>query len=569
MAIFGYDLFLSPRPELLINLDYVTFSNPEVMKMAGPYLGLFYFIPGFIWMSYVLQSFLDVLKTLGKYKDRVCSPSNGGYWKKWLIIHVVLFVMFSIWQIAYNPVALTIDSWGYLDGWLTGTYTAGRSPVYSFLIKIVLTLAPTKPEVLWIVIAQNLAFSSLLASLLMYIHKRWIRFRYIVAAAVILPLIPSFGLYTILVKAPLTNGMAILWFSYVLVRIIDEVILQKTTSKKQLLSFCIQLCISMVLTYFFRVNAFLVFIVMTPVLVILFSLKKQIGLLVSVVISVFIVLLILFPGYDALGAKDVGGRNQQHKYWAAMHDIQATYYGGGRLSDKTITALRKYIHGLDDPEMKSQFQPDFILLDGLAFDFRDLTVREFIPMYVDSFVRNPFKMGTSMLYRVRQYWVIDSKGQMGDINQIEIFDPSTFFNLTGSGGFDWSWSDPAISAGLDWSWSDLTESPELGVYRQPNILTNIMDLYILGMGLPVPSIFVWRFGIWTALMIISIMTLLLQKRHIWLITYMPVFVYLATLILSNGVTIYRYGLPVFYIGLFLPLTLFMHQNTNSDNEIEL
>jgi len=537
MAIFGYDLFLSPRPELLLNLEYVTLNNTELINIAGPYLGLIYFGLGFIWVSYVFQSFLDVLKALGKYKDHVCSPSNGSYWKKWLILLAVMFVMFSIWQVAFNPITLYNDSMGYLDGWLTGTFYDFRSPVYSILIYIIATLAPVKPEVLWIAVVTNLVFSSLLATILMYLHKRWIRFRFILPAAVVLPFIPSFGLQTIVIMPDLANGMSMLWFTYVLVRIIDEVILQNAVSKKQKLSFCIQLCISMALTYFFRDNTFLVYLVMTPVLAIVFALKKQIGLLVTVVISVLIVLLIRFPGYSALDVQDGDGRNEQHKYWAAMHDIQATYYGGGRLSEQTITALRKYIPELDNPELV--FEPGSMWECRYGFDMRELTMSEFIPMYVDSFLRNPFKMGTSILHRARVFWVIDSKGQITDINFISIYNPSS--------------TDPPHTH---------TENADLGVSRQPNFLTSIMQMYILGMGLPIPSIFLWRFGIWTTLMIISIMTLILQKRYIWLITYMPVFVYLTTLVLANGWPNHRYGLPVFFIGLFLPLTLLL----NSDED---
>jgi hypothetical protein len=79
-----------------------------------------------------------------------------------------------------------------------------------------------------------------------------------------------------------------------------------------------------------------------------------------------------------------------------------------------------------------------------------------------------------------------------------------------------------------------------------------MDAYIGGMISPFPATFVWRFGIWIALMVISIMTLILQKRYIWLLTYLPVLVYFATLVLAAGWSDYRYGLPVFFVGMFLP-----------------
>jgi len=281
---------------------------------------------------------------------------------------------------------------------------------------------------------------------------------------------------------------------------------------------------------------------MAPVLAVLFALKKRIVLLVTVAISVLIVLLIRFPGYDALDVEE--GNTNQAQFWAGMHDIQATYYSGGRLSEQTVTALRKYIPELDNPEL--EFRPDYVWYYpyAYAYDMRELTMGEFIPMYVDSFIRNPFRMSISMLHRVREYWVIDSKGILGDETFTCIYDPSI--------------ADLTVLYN--------TESAVLGVSRQPNLLTSIMGMYILGMGLPIPSIFVWRFGIWTALMIISIMTLILQKRFIWLIAYMPVFVYLATLYLTNGWPGYRYGLPVFFIGLFLPLTLLLLQPTNSDKD---
>jgi hypothetical protein len=91
-----------------------------------------------------------------------------------------------------------------------------------------------------------------------------------------------------------------------------------------------------------------------------------------------------------------------------------------------------------------------------------------------------------------------------------------------------------------------------------------MDKYILGMNLSIPATFIWRYGIWTALMIISIATLLVQKRFTWLILYIPVFTHIATIFLTSGWTDYRYGLPVFFVGMFLPLTLSLLNPTTDE-----
>jgi len=275
---------------------------------------------------------------------------------------------------------------------------------------------------------------------------------------------------------------------------------------------------------------------MAPALGILFVLKKQWKLLATVIISIVIVLLIRFPGYSALNVRD--GGNAHLKYFAAVHDIQAAYYSGGKLSAQTQALLKKVVKKLDDPKGMVIFRPDSVLYRAYGYDMSELTIGEFLPIYVDSFVRNPSKMLKSMLHRIREYWVIDPKGRIDCVNYIDIYDFST--GIYGA------------------------EAPEIGVYRHSNFLTRHMNSYMQLMQRSVPSTFVWRYGIWTALMLISIMTLILQKRFIWLLAYMPVFVYLVTLILSQGWTDYRYGLPVFFIGLFLPLVLIMLQPANID-----
>jgi hypothetical protein len=228
-------------------------------------------------------------------------------------------------------------------------------------------------------------------------------------------------------------------------------------------------------------------------------------------------------GYKALNVVTSRG-TIQGKYFALIHDIQATYYGWGKLSERTQNTLKKYIPKIDEPEVRDGFRPDWVSYG--YYNLNELSFWEFISVYVDSFIHNPFKMIKSMFYRCRAYWVIDPKGGINCVNYTAIYAPSTGRNTA--------------------------EVPEIGVYRQENILTRIMNRYMALMIGSIPAIFVWRFGFWVALMLISTMTLILQKKFIWLLTYLPVFTYLVTLLLSMGWTDYRYGLPVFFVGMFLP-----------------
>jgi len=508
LAFFGYDLFL------------VNSLNIKTMKFF--IYGLF-----FIWTTYVLQSVLDLIKYLSRVEKTIETSSNKKYWKKWLILFAIMCSVFMIWQRAFNPIVMSPDSWGYIDGWYRGVYNSFRSPVYAFLIKIICSVASlvsSVPEVQWVAFTQIIAFSSLLATILMYFHTKWIRFKRLILIAIILPLIPSFGLHTIVIWCDLACGMSILWLTYVLVRILDEVIIHDTANKKQKISFYIQLCISLILCFFIRSNSFLVYLVAAPVLALLFFFNKNWKLLASVFVSVIMVLLINFGGYKVLNVvtSKIG---LQHRYFALVHDIQATYYGGGKLSGQTLNALRKYIPKLDEPKVKDGFKPDSVLYQN--YNLSDLSLGEFVSMYTDSFIHNPFKMIKSMFYRCRTYWVIDPKGIISYVNYISIFNP--FKN----------------------NYTSL-DIHEIGIYRQENILTRIMKSYMKFMNTPVSAMFVWRFGFWTALMIISIMTLILQKKFIWLLAYIPVFTYIITLLLSLGWTDYRYGLPVFFVALFLP-----------------
>ena len=84
------------------------------------------------------------------------------------------------------------------------------------------------------------------------------------------------------------------------------------------------------------------------------------------------------------------------------------------------------------------------------------------------------------------------------------------------------------------------------------MLTAPMAAYLQEGAAPVPTMFFWRFGVWSALMVISCMILIWRKKTILLIAYLPVLAYVVSLFLACAWVDYRYGLPVLLIGMFLP-----------------
>jgi len=513
LAFFGYDLFL--ENSLKIN---------SLEKF-------FTYCLSFIWTGYIFQSALNLMKYLSHHIKAVDASSNKNYWKKWFVLFAIMCSVFMVWQRAYNPVVLHSDSSGYLDGWLNGRYNNVRSPVYAFLVKIICSIAPTKPEVQWIVFSHTIAFSSLLATILMYFHIKVMQFKWLIPIAIMLPIIPSFGLFTLPIMTDLACGMAIMWFTYVLVRILDEVIIHDMASKRQQISFNIQLCISLVLCCFIRSNSFLVYLVMAPVLALLFLRCMKWKLLATNLITVILVLLINFVGFKTLNVKTDRPiwNAKEMKYYGLLNDIQGTYYDGGKFSQQTQKTLMKIMPKIDDPEVRKAFRTEENVLFK-DYDLSELTIGKFVSMYTDSFMHNPFKMTKFILLRCKIFCLIYPKGRIFSINFTNIIPPN----------------GPAITE-------------RLGLHRDENILTEKMNNYLKFMTKSIPATFVWRHGFWVALMMISIMTLILQKKFIWLLTYLPVYTYLASLFLAAPSADFRTGLPMFFVGMFLPLIFVLQE----------
>ena len=562
-AIFGFDLFMmvtllpgrvrdavfpGSGSVLWVNLNY-DINMPDNNLALNLYRFLF-FLLGFIWTAYVLQSALDLMKFLGGKAELLQNLrktdilAGKKYWPKWLILVVIMISLFMVWQRAYVIAMIAMDSWVYLHGWLHNEFWSFRSPVYTFLLSVIARLAPTHPEVHWIVFTKIFAFSSLLASILMYFHMKGIRYRYIIAIAGILPLIPSLGLQPLAILPDLANAMSMLWLTYVLVRIIDEVIMRPSAGRIQKISFCVQLCISMILVFFMRTNSFPVFIVMTPVLALFFLLRKQWKFFTTIFITVALVLLIRYPGFNALDVKfeEEGQAVYIARFFAGLHDIKAAYLAGGTFSEETLEMLYKLVPTIDHPDFI--FIPDYVL-KWFGPHINELTTRQFLSMYMDSLRNNPVEMIRSVLFRIRSYWVIDPKSTINTVNFTVIFGDDHFTEF----------------ANIFHS-----QAPRIGVERPNNLLTVMMNEYIWFMNKSIPATFIWRFGVWSALMVISVMTLLLQKKYLWLLVYLPVFVYFCTLVLVGGWPDHRYGLPVFYIGMFLPPVLVLLNPSIAINE---
>ena len=156
----------------------------------------------------------------------------------------------------------------------------------------------------------------------------------------------------------------------------------------------------------------------------------------------------------------------------------------------------------------------------------ELTTNEFVHAYIETLAHNPKPMIKSVLNRTRAYWVIAPKAGIGCVNYTSILNDEDGSTNTNT-------------------------APSIGVNRNINRITHIAGSFLKFMNLEIPATIIWRFGIWIALLFICSFHIFLKKRYLYLLTFVPVFIYVFTIYIASGWHDYRYGLSVFFIGMFL------------------
>ncbi|MCL1864166.1 MAG: hypothetical protein FWF78_11465 [Defluviitaleaceae bacterium] len=498
-AVFGFGLF--------IESEILTYSI---------FVRVVIFLIGYVWMYYVFQSALDMFNRLSNLKPASDFLNQKTYWKKWLLLFAITFSLMMLWQRAFNPIILYQDSPSFVR-----TFFARFSFGYTLMNHIIYRLAPNAQSALaGIAIAQILAFSALSASILMYMHSRilMLKLKYAVTVAFLLPMIPPIGLISVTLMADFMVAISILWITYVIIKILQDGDAQRT-------SLCIQLCLCLVYMYFIKSNVMVVFFVIYPVLLVMFYKNKMKKMLVSMGAVIALILFVRFPIHSLVGA--VRDYNiDAARFFAGLHDMQATYYRGGTLSESSLEMLNNAIPNIED--LRDTFHPEAMAPRrrewmNREFVFREISTGEFIINYADTFVRNPWYMFSTMLHRTRHYWVVDPK------NNITNHAPRHF----NSGSAEYFGVVRGRNEHLEIIFAQLRRATETH----------------FGMT------FFWRHGFWMALLLVSAGWVFLMREYKWLIAYIPVFAFMATKFLTSAWLEYRYGLPIFFVGMFLPVVV--------------
>jgi hypothetical protein len=278
--------------------------------------------------------------------------------------------------------------------------------------------------------------------------------------------------------------------------------------------------------------------------------KKRYQYIAAILASVIAILIIRFPVYYYACGLSENPHTQNAKYFAGLYDIQLAIYSGAKVSEESKQIIDKVMPEIYTDDVRAQFTVSYvrpkIKRDGNdvpVYIFDELTVKKFLFLYIDMFIHNPVKIAKSVLGRTRAYWSFTSNGEIECVNYIGLID----------------------RVGNTFPYSE-EEIPSLKITRENKTMLKILKNYINFVEKHL-SFVVWRFGIWTALLIFSLCVAVAVGKYKLAFLYVPVFCYIGTIILSSAWTDYRYGLSVFLIGLFLPLITLQESIFNVESKI--
>ena len=489
------------------------------------------FILGVLWTVYFVQALLYFVGMLSeKWSATNSIQERASYWRKWVLFLFCSLPAFLLFQFAFNPAITTPDSLVGLGHIIGEPLFNHHPPLHTLAVAFIMQL--TGGDVRFVVWAQILAFSSILATCLCYLGKLGVQKKKLIISAILIPLIPSIGLHGTTVWKDIPFAIAMLWLTYICVRIYKELYnSNEKASSRMILSISIQLCISLVLVFFLRANGFMAYIFTFVMLFLVFIAIKRKRMILSLIFSLVIIVLIQFPFYNHMNVVE-SGFSGEARYYALLLDLQAVYYDGGTLSENSLFLLRRSIPEIDSVDVRENFQRDWVHWND--YDLSEMEMGEFLFMYADTFVRNPFLVSRSVLTRTRAYWKIGVGEQINTINWVPLI--------------TYRQGDAALVA---YRQGD-AENPLINAERTPNFMTNFMQhQYLPFMHGPLTGVFVWRFGIWVLLMNVFIVYKLIKKDYRILMIFVPIYSYLLSILLANGWTDYRYGLSVFMIALFV------------------
>ena len=400
------------------------------------------------------------------------------------------------------------------------------SPFYYVVLRFLLSICGS---VTFIAAVQYFLFIAGVLFVVRFLLLKEVKLRWIILMLAYLMTNISLQIYLVSLFPDSMHYIAILWLTYLLMRMIDEK--QKPLKTRYLV------CMTLLLVFIglIRQNGIVISIVCSIIIFcVCFCRKKSVVLMP--LITILVIGIFKGPVYDAMRIE----RTPHEKYLAMTNDILNSYYSGADLSREVEELVYEVTSGDPEAYKYTPFRASYNL-DGYNMEaLRKYTVGKFLRLYLSNFFSNPRNALSAVLCRTEQIWSLsNAKGSFTVVQY------------------------PLNERGDTEKVQEVAQIPE----RKRNLLTEMFERVFAFVRVTDSILYkiYWRGNfVYNVLLFCVFALLFVRQKGNWdvLILVMPIILSIVSLLVGGGWPDYRYHAPAITVVpiVFIYCGYRMHEN---------
>ncbi len=460
-----------------------------------------------------------IVRQMDRIADKPRTPGTGPYWLKWAILAALAMGPLLVYHEAFNPAVMSIDSNTHISQAIEAAPLSDwHSPLYTLCIRALLAISP---RIAFVVVVQCALVSCAIATAAMLLHRRGLSYYALCVGVCVFTMLPNNGLQinTIWKDIP---------FSFLLVLLTCAllVLMRRLNGEPGGIALPLtQIGVSLAGIYLFRQNGIAPFIGAGIALVYLAIRYRKWALPLVLVAAIAVVGVVKGPIYQGALHIEHEEKSDDARYYSLLHDLQGVYYEYGVFSDADQALLERIIPDLD--ARQAEYMPTWF--SDSFYDMEEVRMGELMGLYLRTLVKNPGLTLRGLLLRCNAYWSILLKDHK-------------VVNVTG-------FSDAYVQEELYFP----EEIAQYGLKNRESFYWTEMNRINGALMEPIPASFLWSMGIWVAVLLFAVFHCVFRKKAMLLWALLPTVLNYLALLATSSWSDYRYGYPIFLIGVFFPL----------------
>jgi hypothetical protein len=465
------------------------------------------FLLVFIWIApIVLLALSVILKISDKKTDRVEITKKDAGRVFWISFFVVMLVGL-IYVFIYNPAISSYDTVTQFNQALgLEPLVNWHTPFHTLIIRLLLSIYnhPT-----FVVLIQCLFFAFVVASGFKFLYSIGLSRIMAISFVVIFAFSPNNAIHLVTIWKDIPYAASLLWATILIAKL-----LFKEADNNKVLNYkfiFLQSSICMILILLLRQNGIVPFLTFAISILVISKLNKHAILAVTTSLAFIIIFLIPVSSVLKIQPGPIGG-----KYIGLGQDMIGVEKYGGILSYNA----KVYVDILTDVPNYT-YNPTFATSTYLL----DVSYTDFIKAYLNTYLNNPLKMTKAILNRTNLFWdfTTGKDAVVGTVAYVGTMDEMP-----------------------DMEWSGIAPKR----VESNRLLTEFLSL-LVSISVRTPFVwFFWRIGLFTFLMLVSVVIILIKRQYSLLFILMPILGQIVSLILSTGWSDYRYFWSIALVSIF-------------------